>query len=208
MAKKSTSSSRWLDRHVNDKWVKQAQLDGFRSRASYKLIEIDRRDRLFSPGMVVIDLGAAPGGWAQVASRALSGKGRVIALDLLEMEALPAVEKIQGDFRDQAVLEQLLKSLNGVPVDLVISDMAPNVSGIKAVDQPAMVYLLELALDFCQQVLRPGGTMLAKTFEGAGMAEYRQQVRGCFDRVVMRKPAASRNSSVEQYLLASGFKSS
>ena len=208
MAKKSTSSSRWLDRHVNDKWVKQAQLDGYRSRASYKLIEIDRRDRLFFPGMVVVDLGAAPGGWAQVASRALKDKGRVIALDLLEIDAIPGVETIQGDFRDQAILDQLLNTLDGEPVDLVICDMAPNVSGIKAVDQPAMVYLLELTLDFCQQVLRPGGKMLAKTFEGAGMAEYRQQVKDRFNQVVMRKPAASRNTSVEQYLLATGFKSS
>jgi len=206
LTRKSTSSARWLDRHVTDKWVKQAQLDGYRSRASYKLIEIDKRDRLFTPGALVVDLGAAPGGWAQVASRALKDKGRVIALDLLEMEPLAGVEVIQGDFRDQQVLDDLLGRLDGGLADLVICDMAPNVSGIKAVDQPAMMYLLELTLDFCEQVLKTGGKLLTKTFEGAGMVEYRQQVKARFGRVVMRKPAASRDSSVEQYLLATGFR--
>lgn len=205
MAKKSSSSSRWLDRHVTDPWVQQAQLDGYRSRASYKLIEIDKRDRLFTPGAVVVDLGAAPGGWAQVASRSLKGKGRVIALDLLEIEELPNVELVQGDFRDQQVLDALLTRLDGDLADLVICDMAPNISGIKAVDQPAMISLLELTLDFCDQVLKKDGKLLTKTFEGAGIAEFRQQVRDKFKRVVMRKPAASRDSSAEQYLLATGY---
>lgn len=206
MAKKGSSSNRWIDRHLSDKWVQQAQVDGYRSRASYKLIEIDQRDRLFSRKSVVVDLGAAPGGWSQVASRALKGSGQVIALDLLAIEPMDGVNLIRGDFRDQAVLEELLDLLEGQPVDLVMSDMAPNISGIKAVDQPAMLYLVELALDFSRQVLKPGGKMLVKTFEGAGMAPYRQQVKESFERVVMRKPDASRDSSAEQYLLATGFR--
>ncbi|MEL0083029.1 MAG: RlmE family RNA methyltransferase [Gammaproteobacteria bacterium] len=206
MTKKGSSSNRWIDRHLSDKWVQQAQVDGYRSRASYKLIEIDQRDRLFRGGSVVVDLGAAPGGWSQVASRRLKGGGQVIALDLLAIEPMDGVNLIRGDFRDQAVLDELLDLLEGQPVDLVMSDMAPNISGIKAVDQPAMLYLVELALDFSRQVLKPGGKMLVKTFEGAGMAPYRQQVKESFERVVMRKPDASRDSSAEQYLLATGFR--
>jgi 23S rRNA (uridine2552-2'-O)-methyltransferase len=208
MAKKSASSARWLDRHVTDEWVKKAQLDGYRSRASYKIIEINKRDRIFRPGAVVIDLGAAPGGWAQVASRELQGRGQVIAVDLLAMDELPGVQMIQGDFRDQQVLEQLLGLLDGRSVDLVMCDLAPNISGIKAVDQPAMMHLLDLALDFCHQVLGANGKFVTKTFEGDGMTEYRRQVKTSFDRLVMRKPAASRDSSAEQYLLATGYRRS
>ena len=208
MAKKSASSRRWLDRHVSDEWVQQAQQDGFRSRASYKLSGIDQRDNLFGRHATVIDLGAAPGGWSQVARRALDDKSRVIALDILEMEPLPGVEFIQGDFRQQAVLDQLLALLGDQKADLVISDMAPNISGIKAVDQPALINLLELALELSELVLKPNGKMLVKVFEGSGLAEYRQQVKTCFNKVVMRKPAASRNSSSEQFLLATGFRGS
>ncbi len=205
MAKKSASSRRWLDRHVADEWVQQAQQDGFRSRASYKLLGIEQRDKLFSRQSTVIDLGAAPGGWSQVARRALDDKSRVIALDILEMEPLDGVEFIQGDFRQQAVLDQLLVLLGNQKADLVISDMAPNISGIKAVDQPALINLLELALELAELVLKPNGKMLVKVFEGSGLPEYRQQVKTCFSKVVMRKPAASRNSSAEQFLLATGF---
>ncbi|MBL4620918.1 MAG: 23S rRNA methyltransferase [Immundisolibacteraceae bacterium] len=205
MVKKTASSRRWLDRHVSDEWVQQAQQDGYRSRASYKLLGIDQRDKLFSRHATVIDLGAAPGGWSQVARRALDDKSRVIALDILEMEPLPGVEFIQGDFRQQVVLDQLIALLGNQKVDLVISDMAPNISGIKAVDQPALINLLELALELSELVLKPNGKMLVKVFEGSGLAEFRQRVKACFNKVVMRKPAASRNSSAEQFLLATGF---
>ena len=205
MAKKSASSRRWLDRHVADEWVQQAQQDGYRSRASYKLLGIEQRDKLFGRHATVIDLGAAPGGWSQVARRVLDSKSRVIALDILEMEPLPGVEFIQGDFRQQAVLDQLLALLGNQKADLVISDMAPNISGIKAVDQPALINLLELALELAGLVLKPNGKMLVKVFEGSGLVEYRQQVKQSFAKVVMRKPAASRNSSAEQFLLATGF---
>ncbi|HAC34298.1 MAG TPA: 23S rRNA methyltransferase [Gammaproteobacteria bacterium] len=208
MARSKSTSRRWMDRHLNDPWVQKAQLDGYRSRASYKLLEIIEKDRLLPRNATVIDLGAAPGGWSQVVMRKLAGRGRVIALDLLPMEPLGDVEFIQGDFRQQQVLDDLLTRLQGQHADLVMSDMAPNLSGIKAVDQPAMVLLLELALELAQLTLKPGGNMLVKVFEGAGMAEYRRQLALCFGRVVMRKPAASRDSSAEQYLLAMDFNGS
>ncbi len=199
---RSRSSSRWLREHFDDHYVKRAQAEGYRSRAAYKLLEIQQRDRLITPGMTVVDLGAAPGGWSQLAARLTGGKGRVLALDILPMDPLPDVEFIQGDFREQQTLERLMESLDGSRVDLVLSDMAPNISGVKAVDQPRAIYLAELALELSRKVLRPGGGMLLKAFEGAGMDELRRELRGSFRSVATRKPAASRARSRELYLLA------
>ncbi|HFC54357.1 MAG TPA: 23S rRNA (uridine(2552)-2'-O)-methyltransferase RlmE [Gammaproteobacteria bacterium] len=199
---RSKSSSRWLREHFDDHYVKRARQDGFRCRASYKLLEIQQRDGLLGPGMTVVDLGAAPGGWSQLAARLVGGAGRVVALDILPMDPLPGVEFIQGDFRGQGVYELLLDRLAGRPADLVLSDMAPNITGVKAVDQPRAIYLAELALDFARNVLRPGGDLLVKTFEGEGMEGLRSELRGSFRKVVTRKPAASRPRSREVYLLA------
>jgi 23S rRNA (uridine2552-2'-O)-methyltransferase len=202
---RSKSSRRWLDRHVSDEYVKRAQREGYRSRAAYKLLEIQDRDRVLRPGQVVVDLGAAPGGWSQVASRLVGPQGRVIALDLLEMEPLAGVDLIQGDFRENEVLERLRHALGGRPVDLVISDMAPNVSGMAAVDQPRAMYLAELALDFAREVLAPGGALVMKVFQGEGFDELLRALRGEFGRVVVRKPRASRPKSREVYLVAGNF---
>jgi len=203
---KSKSSRRWLDRHFKDEYVKRAQREGYRARAAYKLLEIQERDRLLKPGMRVVDLGAAPGGWAQVAQQIVGDSGRVIGLDLLPIEPLPGVTFIQGDFRDQEPLEQLRSALGGVPVDLVLSDMAPNVSGMTAVDQPRSIYLCELALELCREVLKPGGALLVKVFQGAGFDAYLREVRSAFGRVVSRKPKASRPKSREVYLVATGYR--
>lgn len=187
--------------HVNDEYVKRAQRDGYRARAAYKLIEIDERDHLVKPGMTVVDLGSAPGSWSQVVVQRLKGQGKVIALDILEMPPIPGVQFIQGDFREQEVLDQLEASLKGKMVDLVIADMAPNISGISDVDQARAMYLTELALDFSFKWLKPGGRFLVKVFNGSGFEEIVQNMRQGFDKVAVRKPKASRDRSSEVYLL-------
>jgi 23S rRNA (uridine2552-2'-O)-methyltransferase len=203
---KSKSSRRWLDRHFRDQYVKRAQGEGYRSRAAYKLLEIQERDRLLRAGMRVVDLGAAPGGWSQVAQQLVGEKGEVVALDILPMDPIPGVEFIQGDFREATPLRQLRDLLEDRPVDLVISDMAPNVSGIAAVDQPRAIHLCELALQFAGEVLKPGGGLLVKAFHGEGFDELVRDLRAAFDRVVSRKPNASRAGSREVYLVAVGRK--
>ncbi len=203
---RSKSSSRWLQRHHADDYVRRAQQAGYRSRAVYKLLEIQERDRILRPGMTVVDLGAAPGGWSQVAAKIVGDRGRVVALDVLAMDALAGVEFVQGDFREQAVLDQLLNIVGDRGVDLVICDMAPNSSGMKAVDQPRAMYLAELALELAQRVLVPGGDLLVKVFQGVGIEEYRRALRASFDKILTRKPKASRPSSREGYLLARNYK--
>ncbi len=203
MAKKSRSG--WMQRHLSDDYVRQSKRDGYRSRAAYKLLEIQRKDNLIRPGMVVVDLGAAPGGWSQIAAQLVGDHGRVLALDILPMDPFAGVEFIQGDFHQQEVLDRLLAALDGAPVDLVISDMAPNMTGQRAVDQPRSMYLAELALEFACQVLKPGGNFLTKLFQGEGVDEYRRQVRQAFASLATRKPAASRAESREIYLLGKGL---
>jgi 23S rRNA (uridine2552-2'-O)-methyltransferase len=202
MATRSKSSQRWLKEHFSDPFVKKAQAEGLRSRAAYKLEELVERDRLLKPGMVVVDLGAAPGGWSQWVRQALGDGGRVIALDILDMPSLAGVEFLHGDFRDDAVLSRLEAALAGQPVDLVLSDMAPNKSGMDAVDQPRAMHLAELAMDFADRHLRPGGTLLIKLFQGVGFDEYVRELRRRYARVAIRKPAASRRRSPEVYALA------
>ena len=206
MVQRSKSSANWLREHFNDPFVKQAQKDGYRSRASYKLLEIQEKDRLIRPGMSVIDLGAAPGGWSQVTSRLIGGQGRLIASDILEMDSIPDVTFIRGDFTEDAVLQQILEAVGDSHVDLVISDMAPNMSGTPAVDIPRAMFLCELALDLATRVLKPGGDFLIKIFQGEGFDVYLKDVRSKFDKVQMRKPSSSRDRSREQYLLGRGFK--
>jgi 23S rRNA methylase len=201
---RSKSSHRWLREHFADPYVKKAQAEGLRSRAAYKLEELIERDRLLKPGMVVVDLGAAPGGWSQYVRQAMGDSGRVVALDILEMPPLAGVEFLHGDFREEAVLSQLETLLDGQRVDLVLSDMAPNMSGVDAVDQPRAMYLAELAMDFADGHLRPGGTFLIKLFQGVGFDDYVRELRRRYDRVVIRKPAASRKRSPEVYALAQG----
>ncbi len=203
---KSKSSKGWLKEHFNDEFVQRSQQDGFRSRAIYKLIEIDEKDRLIKPGMTVIDLGAAPGGWSEYAVKKIGAKGKLIALDILPMEPIPGVDFIEGDFREDDVFEQLMELTGDLPADLVISDMAPNISGMESVDIPRAYYLCELALDFARQVLKPGGGILVKLFQGEGFDEYHKELKHSFSRVVMRKPRASRARSREIYALATGFK--
>lgn len=203
---KSKSSRRWLQEHFDDAYVHQAKKEGYRSRAAYKLLEIDEKDRILRKGMTVIDLGAAPGGWAQVVRRQLGDSGRVIALDILPMEGLAGVEFIQGDFREQEVFNQLLETLGDDQVDLVISDMAPNMSGMKSVDQPKGMYLNELTWDLAKRVLKPNGDLLMKVFQGSGFDELLGELRAGFDKVLSRKPKASRARSPEVYLLARGFR--
>ena len=199
--KRSKTSKKWMREHVNDTYVKRAQKEGYRSRAAYKLLEIDERDRLLRPGMVVVDLGATPGGWSQVAAeRGCS----VIALDLLPLQPLRGVEFIQGDFREDEVLGKLEEKLAGQWVGLVISDMAPNISGIGMSDQARAMHLAELAMDFSVQYLKPGGAFLVKVFQGAGFETYIRQMREHFAKVVTRKPGASRDRSREVYLLGLG----
>jgi 23S rRNA (uridine2552-2'-O)-methyltransferase len=204
MSKRSKSSRRWLQEHESDAYVQRARKEGMRSRAAFKLEELDEEERLLKPGMVVVDLGAAPGGWSQYAGKVLNGKGFVAALDILPMDALPGVEFIHGDFREPGPLAELHRLLDGRPVDLVMSDMAPNMSGIDAVDQPRQLYLCELALEFCREVLKPGGSYLAKVFQGAGFDAYLRSVKAEFAKVKMKKPPASRARSAEMYLLATG----
>ena len=204
---KSKSSKNWLNEHFNDEYVKQSQKDGYRSRAVYKLKEIDEKDNLIKAGSTIIDLGAAPGSWCEYVVRRLKGKGRIIALDILPMDPMDGVEIITGDFLENSVFEQLLNTLGSDQPDLVICDMAPNMSGQQAIDIPRAMYMAELALDLSQQVLKPGGGLLVKLFQGEGFDDYIKQMRENFSRVVMRKPKASRARSKEVYGLAMGFKS-
>ncbi|MEY3651806.1 MAG: rRNA methyltransferase [Pseudomonadota bacterium] len=190
-----------MQEHLNDPYVKLAQKDGYRARAAYKLIEIDDKDRLIKPGMVVVDLGSTPGSWSQVAVQRIKGQGRVVALDILPMVGIPGVDFIQGDFREDEVLAELEEMLHGQKVDLVISDMAPNISGMSSVDQPNAAYLTELAVDFSLKWLKPEGNFLVKVFMGTGFEEIMQIMRDSFEKVVTRKPKASRDRSTEVYLL-------
>lgn len=203
---RSKSSHRWLQEHVNDPYVKQAQKDGYRARSSYKLIELNEKDRLIRPGMLILDLGSAPGGWSQVAGKLVGEKGRVLATDILPMDAIKNVDFIQGDFTDEAVFNQILEALNGEKPDLVISDIAPNITGIDSADQGTSIYLVELALDMVRRVLKPKGNFVAKVFQGTGSDAYLKDVRKSFDKVSVRKPKASRPRSREVYVVAKGFK--
>ncbi|MFN2338392.1 MAG: 23S rRNA (uridine(2552)-2'-O)-methyltransferase RlmE [Gammaproteobacteria bacterium] len=203
---RSKSSRRWLQEHFADEYVKKAQREGYRSRAVYKLEEIQLKDRLIRPGMTIVDLGAAPGGWSQFATRLLDGRGRIIATDILPMDSLPDVEFIQGDFREEAVFAALLEAIGEKPVDLVMSDIAPNISGVEAVDQPSSMYLAELAVDLASRVLAPGGDMLFKAFQGEGFDQLIKDLRTRFTKLVIRKPKASRPRSREVYVLARGYK--
>lgn len=202
---RSKSSNRWLGEHFSDEYVKKAQQEGYRSRAVYKLREIHEKDRILQPGMKVVDLGAAPGGWSQYATQYLGKKGRIVASDILPIDPLPFVEFVQGDFREEAVLEAIFGLLANEKADLVISDMAPNMSGVDAVDQPRSIHLCELALDMARQVLKPGGVFLVKLFQGEGSEAFMQDVRNSFKTVKIRKPSASRPRSREVYVLAQGF---
>jgi 23S rRNA (uridine2552-2'-O)-methyltransferase len=196
----------WIKQHVKDPYVKQSQLDGYRSRASYKLLEIVEKGRYIKPGMVVVDLGSAPGGWSQVAAKLVGHKGCVVAVDILPMDPVAGVSFIQGDFTEEKILNQLLGEIGNRPVDLVISDMAPNLTGMKAVDQPAMIYLAELAVDLVQQVMTDDGIFIAKLFQGEGFDEFVRNTRTVFNVVSLKKPDASRSKSREVYLVAKGLK--
>ncbi len=205
MARSKTSKA-WLNEHFNDSYVKSSQSDGYRSRASYKLLELNEKDRLIRKGMAVVDLGAAPGGWSQVAVELVGDQGVVVASDILDMDPIAGVEFVRGDFTEESVLEALLASLKGKQVDLVISDMAPNMSGISDIDQPQSMYLVELALDMARQILKPKGNFLAKVFQGEGFDAFTADCRQSFDKVVVRKPDASRARSREVYVVGKGFK--
>ena len=205
MARSKTSAG-WLKEHVDDIWVQKAQQDGYRTRASYKLIELDEKDQLIKPGMTVVDLGSAPGGWSQVVTRLLKGNGTIIASDILPMDPIGDVNFIQGDFTEESVFDELMAVIDGRPVDLVISDMAPNMSGVASIDQPGAMYLVELALDMARQVLRPNGQFVAKVFQGEGFDQYLDDVRTSFSKVMIRKPKASRARSREVYIVGKGFR--
>jgi len=202
---RSKSSGRWLREHFSDDFVKQAQEQGYRARSAFKLLEIQKKEQIIQPGMNVADLGAAPGGWSQVALEILKGRGHIFALDILEMDPIEGVEFIQGDFCEESVLQQLLDIIGDHQVDVVLSDIAPNMSGIKVSDQARAMYLVELAHDFAKQVLKPNGSFLVKVFQGAGFDEYLKALRHDFKRVKVCKPQASRGRSKEVYLLARGF---
>src|SRR5690606_8791052 len=203
---RSKSSRRWLDEHINDPYVKQAQKDGYRCRASYKLIELNDKDKLIRPGMLVMDLGSAPGGWSQVAANLVGHNGRVLATDILPMDSLANVDFIQGDFTEAAVVEQILAQLDGNRPDLIVSDMSPNISGIDSSDQASSIYLVELALDMARQVLKPKGNFVAKVFQGEGSDDFLRDLRTSFEKVMIRKPAASRPRSREIYMVAKNFR--
>jgi len=206
MAKKTSSSKAWLREHRNDPYVQRAQREGYRSRACYKLLEIQEKDRLLKPGMTVLDLGSAPGGWSQVAVQLVGHHGRVVASDILPMDSIAGVEFVLGDFTEEAVFAQVLAALGGVQVDVVISDMAPNMSGVNAVDQPRSMYLVELALDMARQVLAPGGSFVAKVFQGEGFDDIFRDTKAMFGKVLTRKPKASRPRSREVYLVGKEFR--
>lgn len=202
--KKNKTSRAWVHDHLNDPYVQRAQADGYRARAAYKLLEVDERDHLLKPGAVVVDLGSTPGSWCQVAVKRCGPKGRVFALDILPMEAVAGVDFLQGDFTEDTVLEDLESRLDGARADVVLSDMAPNLSGVAAVDQARSIHLCELALDFAVRHLKPGGQFLVKVFQGEGFMEYRKQMESAFASVQVRKPKASRDRSAEVYLLGKG----
>lgn len=202
---RSKSSLRWLKQHFSDPYVKRAQKEGLRSRSAYKLLEIQEKTKLIKPGMTIVDLGAAPGGWSQLASGIVGSTGKVYALDILPMEDLSDVEFLQGDFREESVMQQFLQRVQLKPIDLVISDMAPNFSGVRSVDQPRSIYLAELALDFARKVLKPKGCFIVKTFQGEGFEVFLKDLRSLFAKVTIRKPSASRGSSAEVYLVAIGY---
>lgn len=203
---RSKSSDRWLKEHFDDVWVKKSRQDGYRSRASYKLIDLDSKDRLFRPGQTVVDLGAAPGGWTQVAVEKVGDKGVVVASDILPMDPIAGVDFVQGDFTEQSVFDELMAVLGDRPVDVVISDMAPNMSGNPAADIPRAMALVELALDMATQVLRPGGVFVAKVFQGEGFDSLLAEMKRSFSSVVSRKPDSSRARSREVYLVCKGFR--
>jgi 23S rRNA (uridine2552-2'-O)-methyltransferase len=203
---RSKSSHRWLQEHVNDPYVKQAQKDGYRARSSYKLIELNEKDRLLRPGMLVMDLGSAPGSWSQVAARIVGDKGRIVATDILPMDGLRNVEFIQGDFTEEAVFNRILEALDGARPDLILSDISPNISGIDSADQASSMYLVELALDMARRVLKPKGNFVAKVFQGAGADAFLKELRTSFEKAIVRKPDASRRRSREIYVVAKGFK--
>lgn len=202
---RSKSSKGWLKEHFDDSYVKRSQQLGYRSRSSFKLLEIDEKDGLLKPGMVVVDLGAAPGGWSQVAAQRVGGRGVVLASDILPIAPIDGVTFLQGDFTEQSVYEQLMNLLGDKPADLVLSDMAPNMSGVKAIDQPQAMHLAELALELAKTVLKRDGSLLVKVFHGEGLEQYQSELRSLFSSVRVRKPDASRARSREVYLLASGF---
>lgn len=202
---RSKSSNRWLQEHFDDVYVKKAHAEGYRSRAIYKLKEIADKEHLLKPGMTIVDLGAAPGGWSQYVTEKLNGQGTIVALDILPMDALPDVTFIQGDFREDEVLQQLMNVIPERGLDLLLSDMAPNMSGTTAVDVPRAMYLVELAFDFADKMLKPGGSLVMKIFHGTGFDDIIKLARQKFERVVIRKPAASRSRSRETYLLAKGY---
>lgn len=202
---RTKSSKRWLQEHFDDPYVKKAQAEGYRSRAVYKLKEVNEKEQLLKPGMTIVDLGAAPGGWTQYVSEQLQGRGSIVALDILPMDSLPDVHFIQGDFREDAVFDELINLIPKRSVDLLLSDMAPNMSGTTAIDIPRAMYLVELAFDFAEKMLKPGGSLLIKIFHGAGFDELIKKARSSFDKVVIRKPSASRSRSKETYLLAKGY---
>ena len=203
---KPKPSKKWMEDHLNDPYVKKAQVDGYRSRASYKLIEINEKDQLVRPGNIVMDLGSAPGGWSQVLAPMVGDAGRVIASDILPMDSIVGVSFLQGDFTDEAVYNAILKELGDDRVDTVVSDMAPNLSGNNTTDQYSSIYLVELALDMARNVLKPGGGFCAKVFQGVGYEEYVKEVRQSVSKVIIRKPAASRPRSREVYVVGKGFK--
>lgn len=206
MSKPRRSSGSWRDRQERDPYVQQARRDGWRSRAVYKLEQIDQKERLLRPDMVIVDLGSTPGSWSQYVTQKLKGRARIVAVDLLEMDALPDVEFIQGDFQEDAIFEQILEAVGAEGADLVMSDMAPNISGNRAVDQPRSMYLVELALEFCKEFLRPGGDFVCKLFQGEGTDEYIAAARAAFKRVKAIKPKASRSGSREVYLVARNYR--
>jgi 23S rRNA (uridine2552-2'-O)-methyltransferase len=203
---RTKSSASWLARHVSDPFVKQAQKDGYRARSAYKLIELNDKDRLIRPGMRILDLGSAPGGWSQVAGKLVGARGRVLATDILPMDALENVDFIQGDFTEDAIVQQLLEWLDGAKFDLILSDMAPNTTGIDSADAAKSIYLLELALDTARRTLKSHSNFAAKMFQGSGSDQYLKELRTHFEKVAVRKPEASRKESREVYLVAKGFK--